>query len=35
MREAAFRAISVAMLRAKWQVGRMIVEHEQKVWERL
>lgn len=28
-RDSAYRAVNVAMARAYWQVGRLIVEHEQ------
>ena len=28
-RASAYRAVNVAMVRAYWQVGRLIVEHEQ------
>ena len=28
-RSSAYRAVNTAMVRAYWQVGRLIVEHEQ------
>jgi hypothetical protein len=33
-RVSAFRAVNFAMVQAYWQVGRLIVEHEQKGKER-